>query len=159
MADFHKNPPVSDPTHYPQIAAGVRDTTKSSAAHGQSQLLEPPEGSWRRSSVSPGKLSIVAVERPGYFAYRLWNFGSYMRHFVREARGQWWFQPLPSGATEVRWTYTFDLASPLVAPLLLPFVNLFYRRYMRNAMDRTKAQVEAGAPAAASSRRYRTRRG
>jgi hypothetical protein len=63
-----------------------------------------------------------------------------------EGRGQWWFEAAGAGATDVRWTYTFQARSRAAALLLTPVVKIAWRGFMRRGLDRlaTLARDEVG---------------
>ena len=87
---------------------------------------------------------ITAIQRPGYFSYRVSDFSIVARHVVAAARGEWWFEPR-GDSTLVRWTYTFEPRSLLRAPLAFAFARLLWKGYMERAMRESKARAEAVA--------------
>src|SRR5262249_44368140 len=61
---------------------------------------------------------------------------------VRTGEGDWVFSPAGEG-TDLEWTYSFELPSPLAAPLAAP-VLLLFRRWMANGLERIRAEAAAG---------------
>lgn len=85
---------------------------------------------------------ITAIQRPGYFSYRVSDFSIVARHVVTAARGEWWFEPR-GDSTLVRWTYTFEPRSLLRAPLAFAFARLLWKGYMERAMREAQAEAVA----------------
>lgn len=104
-------------------------------------------GAHRRMSMTDGSVideEILEAERPRVHRY-LWRRGprppfSWM---VRSGEGCWNFSEA-SGGTEVQWTYTFELRSPLAYPFAAPTVLLMFRRWMRIGLDRLRAELTGG---------------
>jgi polyketide cyclase/dehydrase/lipid transport protein len=60
---------------------------------------------------------------------------------VRSGEGDWVFAPAGE-ATDLEWTYRFELTSALAAPLAAG-VLLLFRRWMANGLERLRAEAAA----------------
>jgi Polyketide cyclase / dehydrase and lipid transport len=67
------------------------------------------------------------------------GFSGPVRQAAVEGRGQWWFEAAGDGATDVRWTSTFQARSRAAALLLTPVVKIAWRGFMRRGLDRLAA--------------------
>ncbi len=83
---------------------------------------------------------IVAFERPVEHAYA-WRGGLKppFSWVVRGAKGHWTFSDA-DGGTRVRWTYRFELTSPLAYPIAAVAMRLF-RAWMRQALANADGQL------------------
>jgi hypothetical protein len=112
------------------------DTTGPWDKPGSTRIVHLTDGTTVRETV-------VTATAPDYFAYRLTEFSSPMiRTIVKEARGQWWFTDSGSGL-QAKWTYTAESKNAFGALLLLPVIKILWNRYMKAAMQATKARAEA----------------
>lgn len=94
-------------------------------------------GSRRTVHLSDGSTAseqVTACENPSYFGYTVTGFTNPIRHLAHEGRGQWWFDDAPAGATDVRWTYTFEARSRAAALVLAPVVKVLWRGFMRRGL-------------------------
>src|SRR5687768_9685496 len=71
--------------------------------------------------------TLVAVDRPGSYRYRLTDFSGAMKALVRSIDGEFAFAAEGQG-TRVTWTWQMHPANP-VSRLLLPGLGFFWRRY------------------------------
>jgi len=60
---------------------------------------------------------------------------------VRSGTGNWEFTEV-EGGTQIVWSYTFGLTSPLAYPLALPIVRLF-RGWLQQGLDAVQAEILA----------------
>lgn len=60
---------------------------------------------------------------------------------VRAGTGNWEFTEA-DGGTEIVWSYTFELTSPLAYPLAVPIVRLF-RGWLQQGLEAVRAEVLA----------------
>lgn len=58
---------------------------------------------------------------------------------VRSGTGNWEFTEV-EGGTQIVWSYTFELTSPLAYPLALPIVRLF-RGWLQQGLDAIQAEI------------------
>lgn len=83
---------------------------------------------------------IVALDRPARQAYRLVRgIRRPLSWLVRGAGGEWVLSDA-DGGTEVAWTFTFELRSPLVWPIAA-LVGRAFRKAMRAALAETGRQL------------------
>jgi len=116
---------------------GTRNQTGGWNAAGQTRTVELSDG-------SSAQEALTAYEYPRRFAYTVNGFTGVLRHFTREAHGQWWFEQRPGQeATTIRWRYEFVSRSKLMEPLVCLITQRLWRGYMRKALGLSKAQVEA----------------
>lgn len=58
---------------------------------------------------------VTHFNKPGYFAYRVWEFGNPIIHaLATSARSEWTFTAAPGG-THVSWTYTVTAKNAVAA--------------------------------------------
>lgn len=90
-------------------------------------------GSQRVTHLADGSTAreqVTHYERPGRFAYRIWEFDHpILKRLATSGRGDWTFEQLPQG-TRVVWTYTFTATGPLAALPLSGVAQLLWRGYM-----------------------------
>lgn len=90
---------------------------------GSARVIHLADGSTVREQVTH-------FDKPGYFAYRVWEFGNpIIRSLATEARGEWTFAAAPGG-TQVNWTYTFTAKNGLTALPLSAIAQVLWRGYM-----------------------------
>lgn len=120
----------------------IRETLKETGpwdAAGQSRTVVFSDGSSARET-------LTSYEYPSRFAYRITDFTGVLRLLAIEARGEWWFESVPDGATtSIRWRYEFISRSAILKPLVSLFTQSLWRGYMGKALRLSKAQVEAQA--------------
>ena len=125
---------LRDAAFLPGVAK-TTDTTGPWDKAGSTRIVHLTDGTTVRETVT-------SATAPDYFAYRLTEFSSPMvRMLVKEARGQWWFTDSGSGL-QAKWTYTAESRNPLAAILLVPVIKILWNRYMKAAMNVTKARAE-----------------
>jgi hypothetical protein len=108
-------------------------------------------GAERRVAMSDGSVideEILEAVRPRVHRYR-WVRGLRppFSLLVRTGEACWTFSDAEGGGTEVEWLYVFQLRSLLAFPAAAP-VMLLFRRWMQRGLDRIRAELAAGAPAA-----------
>jgi len=102
---------------------GTSDRTGPWNHPGSARLVHLADGTTVREQVTH-------YDRPGHFAYRIWEFGNpIVGRLASGGRGEWRFRPLSAG-TEVLWTYTFTARSAAAAIPLSAIVGIFFRGYM-----------------------------
>jgi hypothetical protein len=129
------------PIELPRILTGWGPIPAVVATSDQSGPWDTP-GSRRTVHLADGSLAherVTACARPAVFAYTVNGFSGPVRHAAVEGRGQWWFEAAGAGATDVRWTYTFQARSRAAALLLTPVVKIAWRGFMRRGLDRLAA--------------------
>lgn len=83
---------------------------------------------------STAEEEVTHFDRPRYFAYRVTNPTFALKHFMSEARGQFWFTE-ENGGTRVTWTYSFSAKSLLARFPLTLFVKTQWNGFMRVCLD------------------------
>jgi len=131
-----------DPQRFPALFTGhgpipaLREITPDapSAAGATRQLL----------SADGSRLTerIVAWEPPHLHRYVLGGFAPPLAWLARAGTAEWRLQER-DGGTSVRWTYDFELTSPLAWPLAAPLLKVF----MQGAMARCLANLARAAEA------------
>jgi hypothetical protein len=119
---------------------GTRSQTGGWDAAGQTRTV-------LLSDDSQAQELLTAYEFPRRFAYTVGRFTGILRHFAKEAHGEWWFEPAPTG-TSIRWRYAFVSRSFLTAPVVWLITKSLWRCYMERALQLSKAEVEASLPEA-----------
>jgi hypothetical protein len=112
-------------TGYGPLPAVVRTAEKTGAWDqvGSSRLIHLADGTTVREQVTH-------YEAPGYFAYRVWDFGNpIIKTLATGARGEWTFTADPEG-TRVVWTYTFTAKNGFTALPLSGIAQVLWRGYM-----------------------------
>ena len=82
---------------------------------------------------------ITVLEPPTRFAYTLSDFSPPFGRLVRGATGEW--RNEGRRGTRIGWSPTFS-STWLLLPAVWLFSRAFYRRYMRRALQVTKALTE-----------------
>ena len=59
---------------------------------------------------------------------------------VHSGTGNWEFTEVETGTTQIVWSYTIELTSPLAYPLALPIVWLF-RGWLQQGLDAVRAEI------------------
>ncbi len=98
---------------------------------------------------------ITAWEPPQRHSYVLSGFRMPMSLLVRAGHADWHLEARDNG-TQVRWTYTFELTSPLVWPLAAPLLQGFMRTAMNRCLEgfaRTLEDAPQTAPQTAAGAR------
>ena len=129
------------PIELSRILTGWGPVPAVVATSEQSGPWDTP-GSRRTVHLADGSTAherVTACERPASFGYTVYGFSGPVRHVAVEGRGQWWFEAAGAGATDVRWTYTFQARSRAAALLLTPVVKVAWRSFMRRGLDRLAA--------------------
>jgi hypothetical protein len=83
--------------------------------------------------------TLVALDRPGSYRYRLTDFTGPMKALVRSVDGEFAFAAEGSG-TRVTWSWKMHAANP-VSRLLLPGMGFFWKRYAAAMWPRYAALV------------------
>ena len=85
---------------------------------------------------------ILAYEPPSRHSYR-WEGGAKFPFslLVRSGTGNWEFSDV-EGGTQIVWSYTFGLTSPLAYPFAWPIVRLF-RGWLQQGLDTIRAEILA----------------
>lgn len=82
---------------------------------------------------------ITVMDRPRRHEYRLaGGFKKPLGWLVRAGHGVWTFTPDSKGGTEVEWTYTFTLTSPLSFPFVYLLVNVMFHKAMVKCLESTR---------------------
>ncbi len=129
------------PIELPRILTGWGPVPAVVSTSDQSGPWDTP-GSRRTVHLADGSHAherVTACARPAVFGYTVNGFSGPVRHVAVEGRGQWWFEAAGDGATDVRWTYTFQARSRAAALLLTPVVKIAWRGFMRRGLDRLAA--------------------
>ena len=105
---------------------GVRDQSGPWSAVVATRLVVLSDG-----SIAPER--ITAHEPGRYFGYRVGPFAPPLGLIAAHADGAWWFTDVGSGATHIRWSYTFTLSGP-AARLAAPVVQRVWRAYARQVL-------------------------
>lgn len=117
--------------------SGTCDQTGNWDGAGQTRTVMLTDG-------SAAQEALTAYQYPSYFAYQVSGFTGVLRFLAREARGQWWFEPIPgTHATSIRWQYEFVSRAAWLEPIVCLITQRLWRGYMRKALRLSKMQVEA----------------
>jgi hypothetical protein len=117
-------------TGYGPLSAVVRtsDHTGPWDKPGSARVIHLADGSTVREQVTH-------FDKPGYFAYRVWEFGNpIIRSLAAGARGEWTFTAAPGG-THVSWTYTFTAKNAVTAIPLSGITQILWRGYMNICLE------------------------
>lgn len=116
--------------------SGVSDQVGGWDAEGQTRTVLLSDG-------SSANERITEYQYPEYFSYTVSRFTGIFRFVTTSANGEWWFEPLSEKQTHVKWRYTYNSRSAVVAPLLWFIVNVFWRGYMNKSLTLTKHYIES----------------
>ncbi len=98
--------------------------------------------------------TLVALDRPGSYRYRLTDFTGSMKALIRSVDGEFAFAA-HDGGTRATWTWQIH-PTHAVARLLLPVMGVFWRRYAARMWPRFAARLRASIhPAIHPERRLR----
>lgn len=97
------------------------------------------------SDCSSAQESLTGYEHPRYFSYTLGGFTGVLRFLTTSAHGEWWFDGVAAGRTDIKWRYVFNARSVFAVPVLLFVVKVLWRSYMRKALLLTRQQIESNA--------------
>jgi hypothetical protein len=115
---------------------GVENQTGGWDEAGQTRTVILSDGSTAREL-------LTKYDHPNYFSYTVSNFSGALRFLTVSAKGEWWFESSQHPhSTFVKWSYTFNSRSPIVAPLLWLITNFLWRSYMNKALKLCKHQIE-----------------
>lgn len=112
---------------YGPIAAIERIVLDAAPALGSTRSIHNADGSVLRER-------ITALEPPNRHAYRLDGFVAPFAWLVRAGHADWRLEPQPSGSM-LRWSYRFELTSPLLWPLCWPLLRVGMRTAMTRCLD------------------------
>jgi len=127
------NEALTDAAGLPGIST-TTETTGPWDVPGSKRLIHLTDNNTVREEVTD-------VDKPSFFAYRVWDFSHPIRFLAKGAGGQWWYTD-EGNATHVKWTYTFDARTIFAYPILWPFIKVFWRKYMENAIEGTRKLAE-----------------
>jgi hypothetical protein len=99
-------------------------------------------GQWRIIVTSDGgtmRESLIDVQPPYAFSYRLTDITGPLRPFVETIDGRWEFAPRGTG-TEITWRWTLY---PRHARVILPLITMMWRGYARQALELLSEQLLA----------------
>lgn len=77
------------------------------------------------------------------FAYDVREFTGFFGALVHEAFGEFIFEDAGPGRSRVMWRYTFAATEPLFRPLLWAILRGFYGGFLKSALTRFRASLEA----------------
>ena len=83
--------------------------------------------------------TLVALDRPGSYRYRLTDFTGSMKALIRSVDGEFAFAA-HDGGTRATWTWQLH-PTHAVARLLLPVMGVFWRRYATRMWPRFAARL------------------
>jgi hypothetical protein len=121
----------------------------------RSITLEGPlaVGVTRRIANSDGSMlteQVTALDRPTRHAYSLGGFRAPFSWLVKRGHADWAFEAQQS-ITHVRWSYCFDLRSPLAYPLAALLLQFFMARAMQRCLDQMAYALDEHDAAVRSS--------
>ena len=103
-------------------------------------------GQTRTVTLSDGSTAcelLTKYDYPHYFSYTVSDFSGVLRFLTVSANGEWWFETNPSsGATSVKWSYSFNSGSLIAAPVLWFITSFLWRGYMNKAIKLCKFHIE-----------------
>lgn len=114
---------------------GQKDATGKWDAVGQTRIV-------LLSDKSEAQEVLLGYDRPYGFNYQVFDFTGSLRFLAQRAEGQWWFNDLGNGRTNIRWEYAFIPASNIAVPFITLVAKMLWRGYMRKALKACKALVE-----------------
>lgn len=79
-----------------------------------------------------------------YYAYSVTDITNALRHLTNLGYGQWWFEER-AAVTHVKWTYSFVPKNVVARLFLSVFLSLFYKKFMNQALQLAKGQLERQA--------------
>jgi len=116
--------------------SGVQNQTGGWNEAGQTRTVTLSDGSTAREL-------LTKYNHPHYFSYTVSDFSGVLRFLTVSANGEWWFETNPSsGATYVKWSYTFNSRSLFVSPVLWFITSFIWRGYMNKAIKLCKSYIE-----------------
>ena len=86
--------------------------------------------------------TVVAADRPEYFAYRVTDFAPALALFSPAALSEWHFVDR-GPKTELRWTYTHEMASMPAAIAFWPLIRYGWEGYMAQIIDNIRRHANA----------------
>jgi hypothetical protein len=131
-----------DPARFPALFTGMGPIP---ALVSITPDAPPAVGSTRQVlSADKSRLTerIVAWEPPRLHRYVLSGFTAPLSLLARAATAEWQFSER-EGGTFVRWTYDFELASPLAWPVAAPLLGVFMQGAMARCLDNLGRALEA----------------
>jgi hypothetical protein len=115
---------------------GVQNQTGGWNEAGQTRTVTLSDGSTAREL-------LTKYDYPQYFSYTVSNFSGVLRLLTISANGEWWFKTnQSSGATSVKWSYSFNSRSLLSSPVLWFITSFLWRGYMNKAIKLCKFHIE-----------------
>lgn len=130
-----------DPEKFPALFAGFGPipALRRMALHGA-----PAVGTLRDVEDAAGVVMqerIDALEPDRRHAYTLSGLKPPLSLLVRRGAADWTFDVCGEGV-HVRWTYAFELTTPLAWPLAAPLLQVFMRTAMRRCLDAMARTLE-----------------
>ena len=104
----------------------VRDQQGAWGTVGQTRTIRLADGGSIRET-------LLSVDRPHAFTYRLTDISGPMKPLVTEVEGRWLFEPAGDGA-RVRWGWTLHPRGPL-GRAAMPLFARMWRGYARQALE------------------------
>ena len=131
-----------DPARFPALFTGMGPIP---ALVSITPDAAPAVGSTRQLlSADRSRLTerIVAWDPPRLHRYVLEGFAPPLAWLVRAGTAEWRLEPRGDGSF-VRWTYAFELTTPLAWPLAAPLLTVFMQGAMVRCLDRLAQALEA----------------
>lgn len=110
---------------------------------------EPAVGTTRDVEDNAGVVMherIDALEPARRHAYTLSGLKPPFAWLVRVGHADWTFAPAGNAATDVVFSYNFELTSPVAWPLASPLLHVFMHGAMQRCLDGMARALESGAP-------------
>jgi len=85
--------------------------------------------------------TLTYYDRPVYYSYSVTNFQDFLKHLVKMAYGQLWFEDVGNN-THVVWVYTFVPKNVFAKAVVWLFLTLFYKKFMNQSLQLAKAEIE-----------------
>ena len=120
------------------LVPGVVSTTDVSGPWdrpGSHRIVHLSDG----STVHEG---VTHYDRPAYFAYRVSDPSFALKHLMRQARGEFWFERAGT-RTQMTWTYSFEPKNVLSRIPLSLFVSTQWKGYMDVCLKNVVAHFSA----------------
>jgi hypothetical protein len=86
---------------------------------------------------------ILACQRPDFFAYRVTGFTHILDYLSHGAEARWWFDQMPDGSTQMRWTYTFWPRTFVGKIAIYPVIRTIWRWYMQSTIKEMQRLAES----------------
>ena len=85
--------------------------------------------------------TLTYFDEPVYYSYSVTQFSNFFKHLTKIAYGQFWFEDV-GNTTHAVWVYSFVPKNMFTKTLMWPIIALFYKKFMKQALQIAKGQIE-----------------